>query len=68
MISRLAQIHFWLTAVSGIGLLIGLYFLLAGNAAVEPVVAVSSIVFYVSMFLFIFIALPAIYRTGAVRQ
>ena len=29
--SMLAKIHFWLTAVSGIGLLVGLYFLLAGN-------------------------------------
>ena len=59
----LARIHFWLTAVSGIGLLIGLYFLLAGNTAIEPVVAVSSMVFYASMLLFAFIALPAIYRT-----
>ena len=37
--SLLARIHFWLTAVSGIGLLIGLFFLLAGNAAIEPLVA-----------------------------
>ena len=36
--SRLAQVHFWLTAVSGIVLLVGLYFLLAGNPAIEPVV------------------------------
>jgi hypothetical protein len=49
--------------VSGIGLLIGLYFLLAGNTAIEPVVAVSSMVFYASMLLFAFIALPTIYRT-----
>jgi hypothetical protein len=61
--SMLARIHFWLTAVSGIGLLIGLYFLLAGNTAIEPVVAVSSMVFYASMLLFAFIALPTIYRT-----
>jgi len=61
--SMLARIHFWLTAVSGIGLLIGLYFLLAGNPGIEPVVAVSSMVFYASMLLFAFIALPAIYRS-----
>ena len=61
--SLLARIHFWLTAVSGIGLLIGLYFLLAGNPGIEPVVAVSSMVFYASMLLFAFIALPAIYRS-----
>ena len=61
--SRLAVLHFWLTAVSGLGLLIGLYFLLAGNQAVEPLVAISSIGFYASMFLFVFIALPAIWRS-----
>ena len=60
--SMLAKIHFWLTAVSGIGLLIGLYFLLAGNPSIEPLVGISSMVFYASMLLFVFIALPAIYR------
>ncbi len=60
--SMLAQIHFWLTTVSGIGLLVGLYFLLAGNPAIEPVVAISSLGFYAAMFLFVIIALPAIYR------
>ena len=54
--------HFWLTAVSGIGLLVGLFFLLAGNAAIEPLVAISSIGFYAAMFLFVFIALPAIWK------
>ena len=65
--SRLAQVHFWLTAVSGIGLLVGLFFLLAGNAAIEPVVAVSSMAFYAAMLLFVIIALPAIYRPAASR-
>ena len=60
--SLLAKIHFWLTAVSGIGLLVGLYFLLAGNPAIEPLVGISSMAFYASMLLFVFIALPAIYR------
>ena len=60
-----ARIHFWLTAVSGIGLLVGLYFLLAGNAAIEPLVIVSSMAFYASTLLFAFIALPAIYRPKA---
>lgn len=63
--SRLAQVHFWLTAVSGIGLLVGLYFLLAGNAAIEPLVAGSSMAFYAAMFLFVIIALPTIYRPSA---
>ena len=61
--SLLARIHFWLTAVSGIGLLVGLYFLLAGNAAIEPLVAISSMAFYAATLLFAFIALPAICRT-----
>ena len=58
--SRLAPVHFWLTAISGIGLLVGLYFLLAGNAAIEPLVAVSSIGFFLGMLLFAWIALPVI--------
>ena len=60
--SMLAKIHFWLTAVSGIGLLVGLYILLAGNPSIEPFVGISSMVFYASMLLFVFIALPTIYR------
>jgi hypothetical protein len=58
--SRLAPVHFWLTAVSGIGLLVGLFFLLAGNDAIEPLVAVSSIGFFLGMVLFAWIALPVI--------
>lgn len=63
--SRLAGLHFWTYAVSGIGLLVGLFFLLAGNEAIEPVVAVSSLGFYASMILFAFIALPAVWRQSA---
>lgn len=62
--SVLAKVHFWLTAVSGIGLLVGLFLLLAGNAAIEPLVAVSSIAFYAGMFLFAYIALTALWRTA----
>ena len=40
-------------------------FLLAGNPAIEPLVGISSMVFYASTLLFAFIALPAIYRTKA---
>jgi hypothetical protein len=60
--TMLAKVHFWLTAVSGIGLLVGLYFLLAGNPGVEPLVAASSFGFYAAMFLFVIIALPVIWR------
>ena len=60
--SRLAQAHFWLTAISGIALLVGLYFLLDGNEGVEPVVAAASLGFYAAMFLFVVIALPVIWK------
>ncbi|CCV04800.1 conserved membrane hypothetical protein [Mesorhizobium metallidurans STM 2683] len=59
---KLATVHFWLTAISGIGLLVGLYVLLAGNPAIEPLVAVSSMAFYAGMLLFAFIALPALWK------
>jgi hypothetical protein len=58
--SRLAHIHFWLTAVSGITLLISLFFMLAGNEAVEPVTAISSIAFFAALLLFVWIALPVV--------
>jgi hypothetical protein len=61
----LAQVHFWLTAVTGICLLVGLFFLLGGNPAIEPLVAASSMGFYAAMFLFVVIALPAVYRKPA---
>jgi hypothetical protein len=61
----LATIHFWLTAVSGIGLLVSLYFLLAGNLSAEPVTAVSSIGLFVAMLLFAAIALPTVWRARA---
>lgn len=63
--SRLAQVHFWLTAASGIVLLVGLFFLLGGNPSAEPFVAGASLAFYAAMFLFVVIALPAVYRKAA---
>jgi hypothetical protein len=59
----LAKLHFWLTSVSGTGLLVGLFFLLGGNAAIEPLVAISSMGFYAAMFLFAFIALPTVWKS-----
>lgn len=58
----LAVVHFWLTAISGIGLMIGLFVLLAGNPAIEPVLGIASIGFYAGMLLFAFIALPAVWK------
>jgi cbb3-type cytochrome oxidase subunit 1 len=58
----LAKVHFWLTAISGIGLMIGLYILLAGNPAIEPMLGIASIGFYAGMLLFAFIALPVVWK------
>jgi hypothetical protein len=60
---RLAPLHFWLSAASGVVLLVGLYFLLAGATAVEPLVAAGSMAFYASTLLFVVIAWPALRRT-----
>lgn len=58
----LPKVHFWLTAISGIGLMIGLYIMLAGNPGIEPLLGISSIGFYAGMLLFAFIALPAVWK------
>ncbi len=58
----LAKIHFWLTAISGIGLMVGLYILLAGNPGIEPMLGISSIGFYAGMLLFAFISLPVVWK------
>lgn len=60
--SRFAWLHFILHSVSGVVLMVGLYFLLAGNTAVEPVVAIASLGFYAAMLLFALIALSAMRR------
>jgi hypothetical protein len=58
----LATVHFWLTAVSVIGFVVSLYFLMAGNESMEPVLGIASIGFLLGMLLFAFIALPVIWR------
>ena len=58
--NKLATIHFWIHAVSIVVLTVSLYFVLAGNPGVEPVTAVSSILFFVGMLLFAWIAIPVI--------
>lgn len=58
----LATVHFWLTTVSVIGLVVSLYFLMAGNESMEPVLGIASIGFLLAMILFAFIALPVIWR------
>jgi succinate dehydrogenase hydrophobic anchor subunit len=58
---RLATFHFWLMTVSGIALIVGLYFLLGGHEAIEPMVAIGSMAFYAGMILFAGIALKTLW-------
>lgn len=59
--SRLAIVHFWLSAISSIGMMIGLFVLYGGNPSIEPLLGVSSIAFIVATVLFAFIALRALW-------
>ena len=63
----LATLHFWLSAISGVVLVVSLYFLMTGNETMEPVLGIASIGFLLGMALFAVIALPMIWRgrTGA---
>jgi predicted membrane channel-forming protein YqfA (hemolysin III family) len=58
--NKLAYIHFWLHSVSIVVLTFSLYFLLAGNTAVEPVTAISSITLFAGVLLFAWIAIPVL--------
>ncbi len=66
--SRLATLHFWIAAVSGIILVFGLFLMLGGNPSMEPVVATASMVFFAGMLLFAWIALSALWRTDAIVE
>ena len=61
--NKLATIHFWMHAVGIVVLTISLYFVLAGNPGIEPVTAVSSILFFLGMLLFAWIAIPAVSKS-----
>ena len=61
--SRLAPVHFWVTAISGVGLVSGLYMMLGGNTSIEPVVAASSMAFFAATLLFAWIALNAMWKS-----
>ena len=62
--SRLANVHFSFTAATGIVLLVSLYFVVGGNTQAEPVTGISSILFFVALLLFAWIALPVLRRTA----
>lgn len=61
--NRLATVHFWIHAISIVVLVVSLYFVLAGNPGVEPVTAVSSILFFLGMLLFAWIAIPVVNKS-----
>jgi predicted membrane channel-forming protein YqfA (hemolysin III family) len=61
--NKLATVHFWIHAISIVVLVVSLYFVLAGNPGVEPVTAISSIVFFLGMLLFAWIAIPVINKS-----
>jgi hypothetical protein len=62
--SKLATVHFWLTAASGIVMLVSLYFIFSGNPAAEPITGIASTVFFLAVLLFAWIALPVLRRTA----
>jgi cbb3-type cytochrome oxidase subunit 1 len=69
--SKLATIHFWLAAVSSVGMVIGLYMLYGGNPSVEPVLGISAMAYFAATMLFAFIALRALWggeTAGAVSK
>ena len=61
--NKLATIHFWIHAVSIVVLVVSLYFVLGGNPGVEPVTAISSILFFLGMLLFAWIAIPVVNKS-----
>ena len=58
--NKLATIHFWLHAAGIVVLIVSLYFLLAGNTAIEPVTAISSLMVFAGTLLFAWIAIPIV--------
>lgn len=59
--SKLAIVHFWLAAVSSVGMVVGLYILYGGNPSIEPVLGISAMAYFVATVLFAFIALRALW-------
>lgn len=58
--TRLAAVHFWLQAVSGVVLVVSLFFLLNGKESIEPVTALASFGFLAGTLLFAWNAMPVL--------
>jgi cbb3-type cytochrome oxidase subunit 1 len=63
--NRLAPAHFWLAQVSFVLLIVALFLLLSGNTAIDPIAAVGSTGYLMSMILFAAIAVPVVTRRAA---
>ena len=60
--SRLARVHFWLAALSSLGMFIGLFVLYGGNPSIEPVLGLSAMAYFVATILFAYIAIATLWR------
>lgn len=60
--SMLAKLHFWLQGISGVALVVSLFFLLGGNEAIGAITGIASFGFFAGMILFAYISLPAIWK------
>ena len=58
--SRMARAHFWVQAVSGIVLVVSLFFLLKGNDNIEPITALASVGFLIGTLMFVWNAVPVL--------
>ena len=58
--NKLANIHFWLHAIGIVVLVVSLYFVIGGNAAVEPITAIASLMVFAGLLLFAWVAIPVI--------
>ncbi len=55
----LSKVHFWLSQISFLGLIIGLWLLYSGNVDAEPIAAVSSIGYTISFLVFALVVFKA---------
>lgn len=56
----LARAHFWIQAVSGVVLVVSLFFVLQGNEGLEPITALASVGFLLGTLLFVWNAMPVL--------
>ena len=58
--ARMARAHFWVQAVSGIVLVVSLFFVLQGNENLEPITAAASVGFLIGTLMFAWNAVPVL--------